>query len=250
MKAKVNHLYEQNEDISTGAVAYREKGNTTVGRATYLCIRCSIVYGQVERSRDGGISVARGSFDGSGSVARGSLDSVALLRLRESAQLHVRIAASELLMVWMVAMASLNLVMAAVVLMAAAVSMTLLKLQDTTQLKVRTVASTLHFVRTGSLASLMVVMTAVVLRAAAVLMTLLKLWNHAVEGVNVTIGVAHGADGGIGVAHSSDDSCRVEGSSSVDDASEAMRNQLKVRTVALHWRCLWCRRGHWSRSCW
>ena len=65
---------------------------------------------------------------------------VALLRLRESAQLHVRIAASELLMVWMVALASLNLVMAAVVLMAVAVSMTLLKLQDTTQLNVRTVA--------------------------------------------------------------------------------------------------------------
>ena len=55
-----------------------------------------------------------------------------------------------------------------------------------------------------------------------------------------------GEDGGIGVAHGSDDSCSVEGSSSVDDASEAMRNHavegangstalvfLMVRTVAL-----------------
>jgi len=39
MKAKVNYLYQQNKDISTGAVADREKGSTTVDRATYVCIR-------------------------------------------------------------------------------------------------------------------------------------------------------------------------------------------------------------------
>jgi len=39
-----------------------------------LCTRCSIVYRQVERSRDGCISYARGSFDGSWSIARGSFD--------------------------------------------------------------------------------------------------------------------------------------------------------------------------------
>jgi len=68
MKANFNNLYEQNNDISTSAVADKEKGNTTVDRATCVCIRCSIVFGQVERSQEGGISVARGSFDGSGSV--------------------------------------------------------------------------------------------------------------------------------------------------------------------------------------
>jgi len=74
IRAKVNRSYEQNKDTSTRAVADGEKGNTTVDRATCLCICCSIVYGQVERTRDGGISNARGSFDGSGSVARGSFD--------------------------------------------------------------------------------------------------------------------------------------------------------------------------------
>ena len=39
MKAKVNYSYEQNKDISTGAVADGEKANTTVDRATCLCIR-------------------------------------------------------------------------------------------------------------------------------------------------------------------------------------------------------------------
>ena len=39
MKANFNYLYEQNKDISTGAVADREKGSTTVDRATYVCIR-------------------------------------------------------------------------------------------------------------------------------------------------------------------------------------------------------------------
>ena len=68
MKANFNYLYEQNKDISTSAVADEEKGNTTVDRATCVCIRCSIVFRQVERSQEGGISVARGSFDGSGSV--------------------------------------------------------------------------------------------------------------------------------------------------------------------------------------
>jgi len=68
MKAKVNYLCEQNKDISTGAVAEREKGNTLLNRATCVCIRCSIVFRQVERSREGGISVACGTFDGSGSI--------------------------------------------------------------------------------------------------------------------------------------------------------------------------------------
>ena len=49
-------------------MADEEKGNTTVDRATCVCICCSIVYRQLERSREGGISVARASFDGSGSV--------------------------------------------------------------------------------------------------------------------------------------------------------------------------------------
>jgi len=44
MKANFNYLYEQNKDISTGAVADGEKGNTTVDRATCVCIRCSIVF--------------------------------------------------------------------------------------------------------------------------------------------------------------------------------------------------------------
>ena len=74
MKAKVNYSYEQNKDISTGAVADGEKANTTVDRATCLCIRCSTVYSQVEKPRDGGISVARGSID----AVRASM---ALLRL-------------------------------------------------------------------------------------------------------------------------------------------------------------------------
>jgi len=77
------------------------------------------VYSQVEKLRDGGIIVARGSFD----AVRASM---ALLRLRDTAQLHVRIAASELLMVPMVALTSLNLVMVALVLIAVAVLMALL----------------------------------------------------------------------------------------------------------------------------
>ena len=52
----------------TGAVADEGKGNTTVDRATCVCIRCSIAFRQVERSQEGGISVAHGSFDGNGSV--------------------------------------------------------------------------------------------------------------------------------------------------------------------------------------
>ena len=68
MKAKANHWYEQNKERRTGADGDGKKGNQKVERATFLCIRCSIVYGQVERSRDGGTSVARGSVDGSGSV--------------------------------------------------------------------------------------------------------------------------------------------------------------------------------------
>jgi len=57
-----------------------------------------------------------------------SLMAVSLLRLRETAQLHVRIAASELPMLRNVALALLKLVMTAVVLRVAVVSMTLLKL--------------------------------------------------------------------------------------------------------------------------
>ena len=48
LAANFNYLYEQNKDISTGAVADREKGNTTVDRAICVCIRCSIVFCQVE----------------------------------------------------------------------------------------------------------------------------------------------------------------------------------------------------------
>ena len=54
MKVKVNHLYEQNEDMNTGAVADGEKRNTTVDRTTCLYSRCTIVYGQVQKSRDSG----------------------------------------------------------------------------------------------------------------------------------------------------------------------------------------------------
>ena len=50
-----------------------------------------------------------------------SLMAVSLLRLRETAQLHVRIAASELPMVRTVAVVSLKLVMTAVVLRVAVV---------------------------------------------------------------------------------------------------------------------------------
>jgi len=54
---------------------------------------------------------------------------VSLLILRETAQLHVRIVATELLMVRTVALASLKLVIAAVVFRAAVVWMMLLKLK-------------------------------------------------------------------------------------------------------------------------
>ena len=76
IKAKVNYSCEQDKDTSARAAADGEIENTTVDRATCLCIRCSIVYGQVKKSRDGGISDARGSFDGSGSGARGDRKSV------------------------------------------------------------------------------------------------------------------------------------------------------------------------------
>jgi len=139
MKAKANHWYEQNKERRTGADGDGKKGNQKVERATFLCIRCSIVYGQVERSRDGGTSVARGSVDGSGSVddaseatrncAVGGADcGVGVARNAVGSTVACAILASELLMVWMVALASLNLVMAAVQLMAAVVLMALLKL--------------------------------------------------------------------------------------------------------------------------
>ena len=128
LKAKVNHWYEQNTDTSTSAAADGVKGNTTVDRATCLCILCSIAYGQVEGSRDGGISDTRGSLMAVEALSVVSLMAVSLLRLRETAQLHVQIAASELPMVRTVAVASLKLVMTAVVLRVAVVSMTLLKL--------------------------------------------------------------------------------------------------------------------------
>jgi len=54
MKSKVNHLYEQIKDISTGAVAYGLKGNPIIDRATFLCSGCTIFYGQVQKSRDSG----------------------------------------------------------------------------------------------------------------------------------------------------------------------------------------------------
>ena len=56
MKVKVNNsgLYEQNEDMNTGAVADGEKGNTTVDRTTCLYSRFTIVYGQVQKSQDSG----------------------------------------------------------------------------------------------------------------------------------------------------------------------------------------------------
>jgi len=47
MQAKVNHLYEQKKDISTGAVADGEKGNTSVDRATCLCSHRTIFCSQV-----------------------------------------------------------------------------------------------------------------------------------------------------------------------------------------------------------
>ena len=94
-----------------------------------LKVLCSIAYGQVEGSRDGGISDTRGSFDGSGSDERGKLDgSVASEATRNRPVATGRIAASELPMVRTVALASLKLVMTAVVLRVAVVSMTLLKL--------------------------------------------------------------------------------------------------------------------------
>jgi len=78
-------------------------------------------------------------------------------------------------------------------------------------------------------ASLMVVMAAVVLRAevegrSSVGDASEATRNHAVEGANGSIGVAHGANSGIGVAHGSDGRCSVDGSSSVDDASETTRD--------------------------
>ena len=58
MEAKVNHLYEQNKHISTGAVADREKGHTSGDMATCLCSCCTIVYGQVQKSRESGCDEA------------------------------------------------------------------------------------------------------------------------------------------------------------------------------------------------
>jgi len=60
MEAKVNHLYEQNKHISTGAVADREKGHTSGDMATCLCSCCTIVYGQVQKSRESGCDEGTG----------------------------------------------------------------------------------------------------------------------------------------------------------------------------------------------
>jgi len=78
-------------------------------------------------------------------------------------------------MVRTVALASLMVVMADVVLRVEVVSVTILKPRETMPLKVQMVASALLMVRTVALASLMVVMAAVVLMAAVVSITLLKL---------------------------------------------------------------------------
>jgi len=136
MKAKANHWYEQNKERRTGADGDGKKGKQKV---TFLCIRCSIVYGQVERSRDGGTSVARGSVDGSGSVddaseatrncAVGGADcGVGVARRAVGSTVACAILASELLIVRTVALASLNSVMETVVVMAAVVLMALLRL--------------------------------------------------------------------------------------------------------------------------
>jgi len=70
---------------------------------------------------------------------------------------------------------SLNLVMAAVVLIEAVVLMALLRLRESAQLGRRMVVSALLVVRTVTLVSLTVVMVAVVLMAVVVLMTFVRL---------------------------------------------------------------------------
>jgi len=129
----------------------------------------------VERSRDGGISVARGIFDGSGSIARGSFDGSG---------------ASEATRKRAVACADCGIRVAHGVDGGIGVaefsnggcsidgSGSVDDAFEATRhhaVECANSGTTLHFVRTGLLALRMVVMTAVVLRAAVVLMTLLKL---------------------------------------------------------------------------
>jgi len=82
MNAKVNHVYDQNKNISTGAVADEEKDNTKVDRATCLCSRCTIVYSQVQKSRDSGCDEGTGDgnvYGSSSSEVHGEEDKCKLV---------------------------------------------------------------------------------------------------------------------------------------------------------------------------
>jgi len=240
IKAKANHSYEQNKDTVTRAAADGEKGNTTIDRATCLCIRCSIVYGQVERSRDGGISDARGIFDGSGSVARGSFDgSVASDTTRNRAvacaDCGIRVAHG-----------------ADCGIGVAEVSDGGCSVEGSSSMDDAPEATRNHAVEGvngsidvahgadcgigvahGSDGSRSVEGRSSVADASEATR------NHAVEGTNGSIGVAHGANSGIGVAHSSDGRCSVDGSSSVDDASESTRDHAVEGANLIIWLKAW-----------